>query len=119
MFHRANLFQMPLEPTIAHSGRGAILTTRVAHADSVQGACNFIDYTIMPPGSTIGLHAHRDNEEEYYLILSGSGQMRCGDDTFEVTAGELIRNPPGGRHGLENTSDVPLTLFVFEVGVVP
>lgn len=118
MFSRTNLFKMPLESTIAHDGHGEILTTRVADAGHVQGACNFIDYTVMPPGSTIGLHTHLRTEEEYYLILSGTGLMRCGEETFTVYAGDLIRNPPGGSHGLENTGDGPLTLFVFEVGVV-
>ena len=38
-------------------------------------------------------------------------------EVFEVEAGELVRNRPGGTHGLENIGDVPLEIFVFEVGV--
>lgn len=118
MFQRANLFRLPLDSTIAHDGRGEILTRRIADAANVHGACNFIDFTVMPPGSTIGTHTHQGDEEEYYLILSGRGRMRCGEETFDVAAGDLIRNPPGGTHGLENTGAEPIELFVFEVGVV-
>ena len=118
MFSRANLFNIPLQPTVAHDGQGEILTARVSDSNAVQSACNFIDYTEMPPGTAIGVHTHRNTEEEYYLVLSGAGQMRCGGETFEVSAGDLIRNPAGGEHGLVNTGDEPLRLFVFEVGVV-
>lgn len=116
-FDRCNLFALELEPTVAHNGVGEILFRRLATSHNISGACNFIDFTTMPPGTTIGKHQHTENEEEFYLILKGRGKMQQGDREFEVTAGELIRNPPGGIHALENIGDEDLQMFVFEVQV--
>jgi len=74
---------------------------------------------LLPPGASIGLHRHRDDEEEFYLVLEGTGTMRCDGEEFPVRPGELVRNPPGGAHTLRNTGDVPLRIFVFEVAVRP
>lgn len=117
MFHRANLYKLPLNSEIAHGGLGQILTSRIATDADLNGACNFIDFTEMPPGASIGQHTHSPEEEEYYLILSGSGQMTSNGKQFEVSTGDLVRNPPGGTHGLKNTGDQTLKLFVFEVVV--
>jgi len=40
-------------------------------------------------------------------------------ETFAVRAGDLVRNPPGGEHGLENTGAAPLRLFVVELRIAP
>lgn len=87
------------------------------HSAEGAGGCHFIDHAILPPGVSIGRHKHTENEEEFYLILSGRGRMWQDGEAFEVEAGELVRNRPGGTHGLENIGDVPLEIFVFEVGV--
>ena len=73
MFYRKNIFDVPLVPEVAHGGEGEIMTRRIAHSDDVDSRCNFIDYTEMPPGTSIGLHTHNVSEEEFYLIVSGSG----------------------------------------------
>lgn len=38
-------------------------------------------------------------------------------EAFPVRAGDLVVNRPGGEHGLENTGDVSLRLFVLELRV--
>lgn len=115
MFHRTNIYDAELAPEIAHNGHGEILTHRIVNANNTSGACHFIDYTEMPPGTTIGQHSHSQNEEEYYLVLKGTGQMLANGESFPVKPGDLIRNPPGGTHGLKNTGSETLGLFVFEV----
>lgn len=116
-FSRCNLFDLPQERVTAHQGVGEILFRRIAAAENLSGACNFIDFTRMPPGTTIGEHTHRGNEEEFYLILSGRGMMQQNGQEFSVTAGDFVRNPPGGTHGLRNVGEEELTMFVFEVQV--
>ena len=56
-------------------------------------------------------------QEELYLVLEGEGQMWRNGDSFAVRQGDLVRNPPGGEHGLHNTGEVPIRLFVFELRV--
>lgn len=117
MFSKTNLFDESLSACIAHDGAGEILTSRILTSSDCDGACHFIDYTEMPPGTSIGLHTHKRSEEEYYLVLNGCGTMESNGEVFSVKPGDLIRNPPGGQHGLKNTGDEVLRLFVFELAV--
>lgn len=103
----------------AHDGIGEVLAARVVRAGDVAGGCNFIDVVEMPPGTSIGVHRHREDEEEFYLVLSGAGVMSLEDEESPVSTGSLIRNPPGGAHGLRNTGSGVLRLFVFELTVQP
>lgn len=69
----------------------------------------------MPPGTSIGLHTHTRDNEEFYIVISGSGQMQLEDELFEVSAGHVIVNQPGGTHALRNTGDTELRLVVIEI----
>lgn len=114
-FSRAGLYSLPLRFEPAHDGAGATGAVRVASGAQVQGCCHFIDFAELPPGASIGDHRHADDEEEYYLVLSGTGTMRLEDEYFPVHPGDLVRNPPGGLHGLRNTGAERIRLFVFEL----
>ena len=51
-------------------------------------------------------HNHRVNEE-MFLILAGTGELRVGDERWSVRKGDVIACPPGGpetAHQLVNTS---------------
>src|SRR5262245_58308073 len=117
MFDRCNVGQLPMEPTTAHGGEGEILFHRVADRGRLSGALNFIDVAVLPPGVTIGRHTHAPDEEEFYLVLQGRGRMFRDGTTFDIGPGDLIRNAPGGSHGLVNNGSEPLKIFVFEVRV--
>jgi mannose-6-phosphate isomerase-like protein (cupin superfamily) len=116
-FRHCNLYTLPLGPEHAHEGTGLINSVRIAAAERLAGACEWIDYAELPPGTSIGDHRHPAHEEEYYLVLGGTGLMRLEDDTFPVGAGDLVRNPGGGLHGLTNTGDDALRLFVFALAL--
>lgn len=125
-FQFANLHRLAMTELVAHDGKGRIRFCRVASraknseplpSPLTRGACNFIDYSILPVGTAIGRHTHRDNEEEFYLIFRGRGRYFCNGQTMDVGPGDLVRNPPGGTHGLENIGAEELALFVFEVEV--
>jgi quercetin dioxygenase-like cupin family protein len=114
---RTNLFQLALAPAVAHAGIGEVLAARFAVSEDLAAACNFLEYVELPPGTSIGDHRHTQDEEEFYLVLAGEGRMRLERDNFKVRSGDLIRNPPGGLHGLTNTADRSLQIFVFELPV--
>jgi mannose-6-phosphate isomerase-like protein (cupin superfamily) len=76
-----------------------------------------MDYSMIPVGASVGLHKHRDDEEEFYLILRGRGRFHCNGEEVDVGEGDLLRNPPGGTHSLVNTGAEELVMFVFEVRV--
>lgn len=116
-FDRCNLNELPLAPIVAHGGEGHIGFHRIAGEAATSGACHFIDLAEIPPGASIGRHAHGEHEEEFYLVLSGAGDMWRDGESFPVRAGDLVRNRPGGQHGLANSGSSPLRIFVFEVRV--
>jgi mannose-6-phosphate isomerase-like protein (cupin superfamily) len=102
------------EQVIAHDGSLPILFKRVA--EWARGsACNFIDFSIIPPGADIGLHTHNPDNEEIYIVISGRGIMHLDGEEFEVGPGHVIVNRPGGTHALKNPGDAELRLVVVEV----
>lgn len=98
---------------VAHDGSGRVRTVRVLD-EAHRSAFGFIDLTEIPPGSSVGAHTHAD-DEEVYVIISGRGRMMLDGETFEVGAGDVIRNVPGGTHGLANAGSEPLTMVVLDV----
>src|SRR5271154_5729115 len=94
-FDRCNIYDVPQSAVQAHNGGGYLNFARLATRATLSGACNFIDFTCMPPGSSIGLHTHPMTEEEFYLILEGEGTMHRDGVTFLVGRGDLVRNRPG------------------------
>jgi mannose-6-phosphate isomerase-like protein (cupin superfamily) len=118
-FDRCNLDRLDLQDIRAHAGEGLIKFARVADRGALVGGCNFIDLAELPPGTSIGPHTHGRAEEEFYLILAGTGRMSRNGEVFDVRSGDLIRNPPGGTHSLRNTGSEPLRIFVFELEVAP
>jgi mannose-6-phosphate isomerase-like protein (cupin superfamily) len=117
-FDRVNLDEVALTAVRAHGGRGEIGFARIVEAAHVAGPLHFIDLAVVPPGSSIGSHRHRSDEEEFYLVLEGEGSMVRDGRPERVSAGDLLRNPPSGAHELHNTGSDPLRLFVFELAVV-
>ncbi len=108
------LNELPFEEVVAHEGDGRVLFNRVFSEDAFRGPWNFVDYAVLPPGASIGIHTHGDNEE-LYLVLEGKGVMHLDGEEFCVGAGSVVLNRPGGTHGLRNNGDAPLKLFVVEV----
>ena len=86
-------------------------------------AVDYMDLHIMKPYCGIGLHRHRDNQE-VFLMLQGRGFMVVGDwckmpqreRCFEVRTlrpGHLAMLKGGNLHGLMNTTDEDVSLFMF------
>jgi mannose-6-phosphate isomerase-like protein (cupin superfamily) len=109
-----NMFQAPGKLQPIHEGKGLGHNARVFDKSDFDTSLSFINYTVMEPGSSIGVHPHGENEE-VYVVLAGSGIMTVNDETRPVVPGDIILNKPGWQHGLENTGGEPLKLFIFEV----
>jgi mannose-6-phosphate isomerase-like protein (cupin superfamily) len=97
-----------------HGGQGAVDVFRPYLRAAGAGVVDFIDLVVVPPGASIGRHAHGDNTE-WYVILDGSAVMWFGQRERAVGRGDILVNPPHGEHGLVNHSAGALTLLVFQV----
>jgi len=107
---------MEFREVVAHEGKGTINTVQVEGQEQ-GGAFNFIDLTEIPPGNSIGCHTHELDDEEVYIIISGKGSMYSADVFFVVSAGDVIVNPPGGTHALENIGSDTLRIVVLEASI--
>ncbi len=116
-FDRCNLSELAMEHGPQHDGEGEIFFRRIAARQDLDGPCNFIDYAEIPPGCSVGRHHHEPDEEEFYLVLGGEGEMWRDGEVFRVRAGDLIRNKPDGTHGLMNVGSEVIRLFVIQLAV--
>ena len=107
-----NLYEKNGEHTVAHGGKGEIIFRRVLDEEFSSGI-EFLDYTVMPPKTTIGYHQHVGSEE-VYVILSGSGKMLLNGEEKRVWQNDVILASDGDWHGLENETDENLIILVFE-----
>ncbi|HEX7292637.1 MAG TPA: cupin domain-containing protein [Conexibacter sp.] len=64
--------------------------------------------TVPPGGSTLA-HFHRESEE-IYLVTSGSGRLRLGDEERPIAAGDCVVIPPGTVHRLWADPGAPLVV---------
>jgi len=96
-----------------HDGEGVVKVATIF--DKFTTKMQFFHYTVLPPGTSIGSHKH-ENDEEFYVILEGSGEMEVDGKKQPVSAGDVVMNEPFGTHGLKNTSEnEELKIMVFEV----
>jgi mannose-6-phosphate isomerase-like protein (cupin superfamily) len=97
----------------AHGGSVPIFSSRVLEG-SPPTPWSFVDLVKVPAGADIGLHAHSDDNEEIYVVVSGMGRMQVDGEEILVGAGDVIINRPGGCHGLVNIGDTTMQLVVVE-----
>jgi uncharacterized cupin superfamily protein len=109
-----NFLERPYVEDRCHDGEGKIKMTNV-FGEGFQTPLQFLHYTVLPPGTSIGAHTHA-NDEELYIILSGHGMMEIDGETSPVKKGDVILNRPFGTHSLTNTSDTEeIQVLVMEV----
>ena len=80
---------------VAHSGRQLIFSSRVLEG-SPPTPWSFVDLVKVPAGADIGLHTHLADNEEIYIIVSGTGRMQIDGEEILVGTGDVIINRPGG-----------------------
>lgn len=122
-----NLADVQLEPrtaaVAAPAGLADRFDARSAPIGSRIGARQLgINLTAIPPGKAAWpFHHHRVNEE-LFLLLEGSGQLRLGSASHAVRAGDVISCPAGGpelAHQLVNTGEVDLKFIAISTMLFP
>lgn len=78
--------------------------------------------TAVPAGKrAFPFHNHRVNEEMFF-ILSGSGEVRIGEEKFSIREGDFIACPPGDRstaHQIINTGTTELRYLAVSTKMSP
>lgn len=88
---------------------GSIIRELLSHRNSSIRNQSLAEATI-GPGVTTDAHYHPQSEEIYY-ILTGSGEMKIGNETQIVSPGDAISIPPGLVHQIRNIGQSPLRLL--------
>lgn len=103
-----------LLPTLKQSprgGRGEMLS-RVVIPDGQPMAAGspFVASGVnsILPGGAIGLHAHPEDEEVYFIISGQGDYLDNEGKRHKVGSGDVTFCCKGERHGLENTGTEPL-----------
>ena len=68
-----------------------------------------IEATVAPGGGA-PLHVHADLDDSFYLV-SGRLAMRCGEQTFAVSAGGYVTLPHGVPHTFRVLEDEPAVML--------
>jgi mannose-6-phosphate isomerase-like protein (cupin superfamily) len=66
--------------------------------------------TTLPPGSSIGLHPHHEEEEVYY-ILRGKARVNDNGTVRDLGPGDAVLTGGGSSHSIENIGDEPLEVL--------
>jgi mannose-6-phosphate isomerase-like protein (cupin superfamily) len=79
-------------------------------ANQLKGIARYGELTVEPGGaSAVVSYA---NEEQIYFILDGNGTLLYGDRRAPVRKNDFMYLPPTVRHGVANSSSLPLRLLV-------
>jgi uncharacterized cupin superfamily protein len=69
---------------------------------------------VVAPGKTASPFHRHHTADELFVILSGAGEYRLGDDRLAVKAGDCLGAPAGGQgHQIINTGREPLRYLAF------
>lgn len=104
----------PVHRSNEHGGTGPISFRRVLDRNDFTVPVDFVDYTIIPPGSTIGRHQHIGNEEIYF-IAAGSPLVRVNGSEARLEKGSLTIVHQNEWHELINDSTQAVEILVIQI----
>jgi quercetin dioxygenase-like cupin family protein len=75
-----------------------------------QGPYLFAGLNAFEPGQEHAAHSHA-GQDKLYLVLEGSGEVRIGDQTRTLSAGDAAFAASGVMHSVRNTGDSRLVVL--------
>ncbi|HKE37318.1 MAG TPA: cupin domain-containing protein [Candidatus Baltobacteraceae bacterium] len=106
----------PINRSEEHGGEGPIRFLRLLGSGEFESALDFVDFTTVPPGSSIGRHVHEATEEIYYVV-SGSPLIAVEGERRRLSAHDvaIVRN--GQSHELQNDTPSDVTILVVQARI--
>ena len=93
-------------------GPGSVTIHHYFDKDEFTAKTRLCGRLVLPPGAGIGEHKH-DNEDEVYIVTSGSGILDDGKTQRRISAGDAVLTGNGGCHAV--TNDGPENLEMIAV----
>jgi len=91
-------------------GSGTVTISHAAPKDTLPPGLRLHAQLILPPGASIGEHAH-ERETELFYVLSGEGEMLDGGVWLPLLPGDATSTGGGQTHALRNTGEEPFVLM--------
>jgi len=95
-------------------GQGEVAIRHLFRPEEFGGKVRLCARLTLPPGASIGPHAHAD-EDEVFLIARGSGLFDEGGHESRVQAGDAMLTGRGASHAIRNDGAEPLEIVAFIV----
>ena len=111
-----NIYELPSTAQCVRDGTGMCLETIAFSGAELQSDLLIVGMTVLPPGTSMGRHAHED-EEEFYFVVEGEGVAELDGEQHRVKKGDVLHNLSGGTHALMNPAPEDLVIFAFSVQV--
>ncbi len=100
----------------AHASAGSLqnIEGKLFVKDAIGATSCEISFGTLPSGAAVPFfHSHKDNEENY-IILSGSGKFQVDDDVFDIAEGSVIRVATNCDRNIKCTSAQPMTYICIQ-----
>ena len=109
MLKRAS--DMPVEQRVhMRDGDGTVTLTAAFEKGEYAAPLRLFSRIALPAGASIGYHIH-ENEEEFFYVLSGCGEMDDNGVPVPLKAGDATVTRSGEGHALRNTGVEPLEVL--------
>lgn len=95
-------------------GRGNATIQHLIEGEELKDKAKLISKLTLEPGSSIGVHEHKEDFEIYY-ILQGEGRVMDNGYMQPVGSGDVVYTSNGESHCLENTGDGQLILLAIVI----
>lgn len=82
-------------------GTGAVTITHYFTQDEFGAKCRLCAELLLPPGASIGPHAHQD-EDEVFIIQRGIATMTDNGREIHAGPGDAVITGKGGAHSIAN-----------------
>ena len=101
--------------TAPFGGSGDIQFKRIIETpEELYGKGRVFSVATVPPGASFGIHEHK-GEEEFYCILSGTGEYYDNGEYVQVGPGDTTLCRSGEKHGMKNNGTEDLVYFALIV----
>lgn len=109
------MIRKPSEMTVEtrenmRGGTGTITFRHYFQQDEMKARSRLCAELTLPPGASIGPHAH-ETEDEVYIVTAGSGLLDDGRTRTRISAGDAVLTGQGGSHAVINDGTVELKLI--------
>jgi mannose-1-phosphate guanylyltransferase/mannose-6-phosphate isomerase len=84
--------------------------------DSIDGGERFqVKRIVVNPGASLSLQLHH-HRAEHWIVVRGTAEVQCGEETFILSENESTYIPLGVRHRLSNPGCLPLEMIEVQSG---